>query len=151
MEKGFLKGDINPTVLQNNLVARNVAKDVRFAIWRSCLLKYGTLLSPSKMVRVRNSLFTFYKALNLNVMHHQYLVCGEKTLGLFSKLLSICDEPEWVVTNENFLKILEYMLWDAFKKGISLHLAECTKCVFIDLDIMLALLSKALGRRISNE
>ena len=81
-------------------------------------------------------------------MHHKsntILVCGEKTLGLFSRLLAVCDEPEWAVTNEKFVKVLEYMLWDAFKKGVSMHLAECSKCVFIDLDIMLALLSKALG------
>ena len=144
MGKESLKEVINRIALLNNWVAKSVAKVVQPVIWKKNLKRFGTPLSQLKTGQVINGVLHCI-ILYLLMHHNNALVCGEKTLGLFSKLLAICDEPEWAVTNENFYKILEYMLWDAFKKGISLHLAECSKCVFIDLDIMLALLSKAIG------
>ena len=69
----------------------------------------------------------------------------QKTAAMVTDMLMTCDEPEWVVSNEKFLKVMEYMLWDTLRSGISLHLAGCSQCIFVDLDRLMALLSKSLG------
>ena len=70
----------------------------------------------------------------------------QKTAALVTDMLSACDEPEWAVSNEKFYKVMEYMLWDTFRSGLTLHLAGCSQCIFVDLDRLMALLSKALGK-----
>ena len=63
-----------------------------------------------------------------------------------ANILEKCDSPTWLVTNEKIQKVLEYLLWDSFKCGISQNLAGCAPCIFLDTDRLLALLRKALGK-----
>ena len=60
-------------------------------------------------------------------------------------ILEKCESPTWLVTNDNVQKILEYLLWDSIKCGVSQNLAGCAPCIFLDTDRLLALLRKALG------
>ena len=67
-------------------------------------------------------------------------------LGIMTDILdSVATEPEWIMVNENFIKYVEFGLWDCFRTGISSHLAGTSPCTFMDLDKLMALLGKALG------
>ena len=62
-------------------------------------------------------------------------------------ILEKCESPTWLVTNEKIQKVLEYLLWDSIKTGISQNLAGCAPCIFLDTDRLLALLRRALGKK----
>ena len=67
--------------------------------------------------------------------------------GMTTDILdSCCADPEWLITNEGFFRIVEFLLWDTFREGISTHLAGATPCLFPDTDKLLALIRKALGK-----
>ena len=58
-----------------------------------------------------------------------------------------CAEPEWLILNENLTKYLEFGLWDSFREGISAHMAGTCPCTFPDLDKLMSLYNKAIGRQ----
>ena len=68
------------------------------------------------------------------------------TLRNMADLLTECQSPTWLVTNDVVMKRLEYLLWDSLKSGISEHLAGSAPCLTFDLDRILMLTRKALGK-----
>ena len=68
-------------------------------------------------------------------------------MGIITDILtSVATEPEWILVNESFVKYLEFGLWECLRPGISAHLAGTCPCAFPDLDKLMTLLCKALGK-----
>ena len=55
-------------------------------------------------------------------------------------------EPEWMSRKPEFKGILEYMMTEALRRGVSQHLAEITPCVANDLQKILTMGHMALGK-----
>ena len=55
-------------------------------------------------------------------------------------------ETEWIAKKQEFLKILEFMMTEALRRGFSQHVAEITPCVAYDLQKLKALCHLALGK-----
>ena len=72
-------------------------------------------------------------------------------LGMVTDILnSCCSEPEWMILNVEFIKYIEFGLWDSFREGVSAHMAGTCPCTFPDLDKLLAMLYKAQGQKTFN-
>ena len=78
--------------------------------------------------------------------HMIYIVCTNQLMNLLTDLLDECSEPVWLVTNTDIIKTIEFALWESLRLGISGHLAGLTPCTAHDLDRLLALLRKAIGK-----
>ena len=76
----------------------------------------------------------------------QILDCRMATLQIIASILEGCNSPVWFATNEKLIGILEYCLWDALRLGISQHCAGTAPCLSFDLDRLLTLTRKALGK-----
>ena len=70
--------------------------------------------------------------------------CYEQSLDLISKIL-MQKETEWIANNQEFLKILEFMMTESLRRGLSQHVAEVTPCVAYDLQKLMTLCNLALG------
>ena len=69
------------------------------------------------------------------------------TLRDMAEILEKCDSVVWLVKNEKTVSILEFLMWDAFRTGVSYHLSGTSPCIFFDLDRLLTLTKNALGRK----
>ena len=69
----------------------------------------------------------------------------DATLSLLADILNDCDSPSWFLANEKLVTIVEYMLWDATKLGLSQHLSGTAPCLLYDLERLLSLVRHALG------
>lgn len=58
-------------------------------------------------------------------------------------------ETEWMAKNQEFQRILEFMMTEALRRGLSQHMAEVTPCVAYDLQKILTLCHLALGKYFS--
>ena len=47
--------------------------------------------------------------------------------------------------------ILEYMLWDCLKVGVSFHLSGTSPCMMFDLERLMTLTKNSLGKGLSEE
>ena len=77
---------------------------------------------------------------------NRFIDCRNATLSILASLLSDCESPSWLLANEKLLTIVEYMLWDAARLGLSQHLSGTAPCLLYDLERLLALVRKALGK-----
>ena len=66
-------------------------------------------------------------------------------------LLEKPDVSDWMLTNEKFLGVLEYLLWDQFRTGISSHCAEATPCILIECDMLMTMIRQAMGSHFYKE
>ena len=71
------------------------------------------------------------------------------TLRDMATILEKCESVVWLVKNEKVVSILEFLLWDSFREGMSYHLSGTSPCICFDLERLLALARNALGE--SNE
>ena len=62
-----------------------------------------------------------------------------------AEILEKCDSVNWLVTNEKVVGILEYLLWDSLRIGVSYHLSGTSPCLMFDLERLLILTKNALG------
>jgi len=69
----------------------------------------------------------------------------DATLSLLADILNACESPSWFLANEKLVTIVEYMLWDATKLGLSQHLSGTAPCLLYDLERLLSLVRHALG------
>ena len=60
-------------------------------------------------------------------------------------ILEKCESVVWLVRNEKVVSILEFLLWDSFREGMSYHLSGTSPCICFDLERLLALAKNALG------
>lgn len=51
----------------------------------------------------------------------------------------------WLLSKDDMLQIIEYMLWEDLREGISEHCAGVSVCHFNELDKRLTLIKSALG------
>ena len=70
------------------------------------------------------------------------------TLRDMAEILEKCDSVAWLVTDEQIVSILEFLLWDSVRLGISLHLSGTSPCLLFDLERLLTLTKNALGKRL---
>ena len=77
--------------------------------------------------------------------NYDFTVNKMAAIRSLADLLSECQSPTWLVTNEVVMKRLEYLLWESLRQGMSEHLAGSAPCVTFDLDRLLTLTRKALG------
>ena len=68
----------------------------------------------------------------------------EKSLDALSQIF-LQKEAEWMARKPEFKQILEYVLTEALRRGVSQHLAEITPCVAYDLQKIITLGNAALG------
>ena len=71
------------------------------------------------------------------------------TLRDLAEILEKCDSVTWLTTDEQIVSILEFMLWDAVRVGISLHLSGTSPCLLFDLERLVTLTKNALGKFIT--
>ena len=67
------------------------------------------------------------------------------TLRDLAQILEKCDSVTWLVTNDKVISILEFMLWDCLKEGVSYHLSGTSPCMMFDLERLLVLTKNSLG------
>ena len=67
-------------------------------------------------------------------------------MNMLTDLLDECSEPAWIVTNTDLIKVVEFALWESLRVGISGHLAGHSPCSPHELDRLLALFRKAIGK-----
>ena len=65
---------------------------------------------------------------------------------MVTDLLDDCQEPEWLVSNVEAMRYVEYCLWESFRLGVTLHLSGSAPCIWIDTEKILTLTRKALGK-----
>ena len=68
------------------------------------------------------------------------------TLRDMAEILEKTESVVWLVKNEKVVSILEFLLWDSFRIGMSLHLSGTSPCLCFDLERLLALTKNALGK-----
>lgn len=73
----------------------------------------------------------------------------EKSLDALSQIF-LQKEAEWMARKPEFKQILEYVLTEALRRGVSQHLAEITPCVAYDLQKIITLGNAALGEKNTN-
>ena len=76
-----------------------------------------------------------------------FSACANQLVGIVTDMLDTCSEPKWLVSNDSFQKYLEFVLWESFRYGVSLHCSGSGPCLWIDTDKLLALIRKAMGKR----
>ena len=52
---------------------------------------------------------------------------------------------EWLLTNPKMMQVVQFLLWEQFREGISNHCANASPCIFIELDQLMGLVKTALG------
>ena len=70
----------------------------------------------------------------------------DATLSLLATILTDCESPSWLLANEKLVTVMEYMLWDATRIGLAQHLSGTAPCLLYDLERLLSLIRRALGR-----
>ena len=74
------------------------------------------------------------------------------TLRTLAEILEKCDGAvTWLITNEKVVAILEYMLWDCLKVGVSFHLSGTSPCMMFDLERLMTLTKNSLGKEHSEK
>ena len=75
-----------------------------------------------------------------------FLDIRDATLKKLAEILEECKSEVWLLTKSALITILEYMLWDAARMGLSLHLSGSSPCLLYDLERLLALTRNAMGK-----
>ena len=81
------------------------------------------------------------------MMHHVKitLVCRNALLENIVELLSECDIPEWLVSSNKCIKLLEFALFDVLRDGLAQHLNGSAPCLMVEYERIYTLICKALG------
>ena len=73
------------------------------------------------------------------------LASKSQVLDLALEILEKHSVAEWILTTPKMMQILQFLLWEQYREGISNHCANASPCIFIELDQFMGVLKTALG------